>query len=343
MFLAARDQDAEAVERRARLPLVIARADDGERRIGDPRENAREGRRDGADEVRGDVCRRRQHHRPRDNRFLAPAAYDADFVSRIAEIAGAAHPARARPRQRALAKARTHCLHQRVHAAAERAQRRRSFMRGCSGRPRFHLPAQHAAIFALPFFDRWERSAQAQLFRIAGVDAGNERRNEVFENLVAEFAPHEIRYRFFFAGWPSASERLRHDFPARPGTQQGSGQHRLRRHGNFAQPALPQDVARRARVGLAQLAVDSEVVDQAEQRFGALKALRAALEEEAVLLDRLDQPADARRGLDQRYRQTQLLQAVRAGQARDAAADYDHAVRGMAHARDSVPNCAKSL
>ncbi len=65
-------------------------------------------------------------------------------------------------------------------------------------RTRFHRATQDAAVRPLPFLERWERGAQAQLFRVARVHARNERRDEVFQNLMPKFAPHKLRDGFFF-------------------------------------------------------------------------------------------------------------------------------------------------
>ena len=98
---------------------------------------------------------------------------------------------------------------------------------------------------------------QAQFFGIAGVDAGDKRRDEIFQNFVAEFSAHETSatdsssvggLRFALKG----SEAI---FQREPDAEQGRRQQRLRRHGNFPQAAVQQDVARRARIGFLQFAL----------------------------------------------------------------------------------------
>jgi len=82
---------------------------------------------------------------------------------------------------------------------------------------------------------------------------------------------------------------------------------------------VPQDVARRARIGLAQLALDSKFADQTQQGLSALKTLRPALKKESLFFDGLDEPAHAAGCLQQRHRHPELLQPVRASKPRNPA------------------------
>src|SRR5208282_4163137 len=140
---------------------------------------------------------------------------------------------------------------------------------------------------------------------------------------MAELSPDERGDRLFLVWRPRGSHYLRYNPPSRAESQQGSAQHGLRRHGDFLKLALPQHVARGARVGFAQFAFDSEFPNQPEQRFRALKTLRPGLEKESILGGRADQSAGAIVRFEQRYVRAELLQPAGAREARNSPADDD--------------------
>ncbi len=90
-----------------------------------------------------------------------------------------------------------------------------------------------------------------------------------------------------------------------------------RRH----QATMFQDVSRSARVGLEKFAAEAELADHLGDGFGIHKALRANVEAEAILIDSIDDAAEARTSLQQEHRQTELFQAPCARQPGNSAAD----------------------
>ena len=138
-----------------------------------------------------------------------------------------------------------------------------------------------------------------------------------------EFPPHEIRDGFLFAGRFRAAKRLGNNFPARPHAQQGTGEHRLRRHRDFLQLAVPQDVSRGLWIGLQSSFSMPSSPDQIEDRFRALKTLRSGFEEKAVFFDGADQAADSVGGFEKRDGDAKLLQTEGASQAGNSSADHD--------------------
>ena len=88
------------------------------------------------------------------------------------------------PRAAAIARVRA------VSAAAKIAQRWPRARAGLAAHG-FQRAANDAAVLRLQAPQRRKRAGQAEPFGIAGVHAGNERRDEIGENVVAELAPHE--------------------------------------------------------------------------------------------------------------------------------------------------------
>ena len=91
---------------------------------------------------------------------------------------------------------------------------------------------------------------QAQLLGIAGVDSGNKWRNEIFENLMPEFSPHEIGHRFLPVRRLGPAKRFGDNLPARPGLSRELVEQGLRRHRHFLHFAVAQHITRRPRIGL---------------------------------------------------------------------------------------------
>jgi hypothetical protein len=82
-----------------------------------------------------------------------------------------------------------------------------------------------------------------------------------------------------------------------------------------------QDVSRSARIGLQKFAAQAEIIDQLGDGFGIHKALRANVEAEAILIDSIDDAAEARASLQQEHWHTELFQAPRAREPGNSAAD----------------------
>jgi hypothetical protein len=84
---------------------------------------------------------------------------------------------------------------------------------------------------------------------------------------------------------------------------------------------MVQDVSRSAWVGLEKFAAQAKLTDQLGDCLRIHKALRANIEAEAILIDGIDDAAEARTSLQQEHRQTELFQAPRARQPGNSAAD----------------------
>ena len=82
-----------------------------------------------------------------------------------------------------------------------------------------------------------------------------------------------------------------------------------------------QDVSGSAWIGLKKFAAQAKLIDQIGDCLRIRKALRANIEAKAIVIDGIDDAAEARASLQQEHRQTELFQPPRARQARDSAAD----------------------
>src|SRR5579864_4850578 len=142
------------------------------------------------------------------------AARDFDFKPWLSVGLAVAHACNAGLEEKRVAQARGDGSRQGFHAIAKRAQSgaRRS-LRG----PRYHGPAENASILRLEFVKLRKRGAQAQLFRIAGIHAGNERGDKPGEQLVTEFAANKRSDRLIFRRWPRAAQDFRDEPPFRAG------------------------------------------------------------------------------------------------------------------------------
>ena len=193
--------------------------------------------------------------------------------------------------------------------------------------------AEDAAVGALPFVEARECRAQAELLGIAGVDARYERRDKIFENLVAEFPTDELRDRFFLARRFRPFQRFRGHSPARTDPEQRTGQNGLRRHGNLFESSATQHIAWRARVGLFEMIFEADVADQVENRVDPLKTLRACLEQKTVLLNRFDEAPNPVLGFEQDYRDAEREKPVGAGEPGNPPANDDNrCVHGLCDA-----------
>src|SRR5260370_34911878 len=67
----------------------------------------------------------------------------------------------------------------------------------------------------------WERAAQAQLLRIARINAGHAGAHKSFEKFSGEFSAHERGDRFILCWWPPRATQGAQDAPFRRRTEEG--------------------------------------------------------------------------------------------------------------------------
>ena len=147
-------------------------------------------------------------------RFATIVACDIDLKPRLSIGLAVAYACNAGFEQERIAQARGDGSRQCFHAIAKRAQSgARRALRG----PRFHGPSENASILRFEFVNLRKRGAQAQPFRIAGIDAGDEGGDKPVEQLVSEFAANKRSDGLIFRRRPRAAQDFREEPPFRAG------------------------------------------------------------------------------------------------------------------------------
>src|SRR5713101_3349550 len=128
----------------------------------------------------------------------------------------------------------------------------------------------------------WERAAQAQLLRIARINAGHEGAHKFFEKFSGEFSAHERGDRFILFWWPARAKQVAQDAPFRSRTEEGRSEESRSRERYLTQRSVNEHVARRMLWRLNQLALNAQVAAQFEQRRRSAETLRAQFDEKTT-------------------------------------------------------------
>lgn len=166
----------------------------------------------------------------------------------------------------------------------------------------------------------WERAAQAQLLRIARINAGHEGAHKSFEKFSGEFSAHERGDRFILFRWPARAKQVAQDAPFRTRAEEGRSEESWRRERYLTQRSVNEHVARRMPWCLDQLALNAQVAAQFEQRRCSVETLWAQFEEKTIAPLGPNNAARAGRGFYELGIYAGFAQGVSAYQARYSAA-----------------------
>ena len=160
--------------------------------------------------------------------------------------------------------------------------------------------AQQAAVLALHLDHEGELRGGRQPATVTGGDPGDRRVDEHLGPLAADASACELEDGLLGAVRRAARERLEREAKASAEAHRAEPEERARRLGNLPQAAALEDEAARgggARVD--QALRQAEIGDErAHRRLAIEEAVRPALDDEAVLDDRLDVAPDGGRRLD---------------------------------------------
>ena len=218
---------------------------------------------------------------------------------------------------------------QRLHAAAkgETSCRVLPFLAAPSALAcSLDLTSDQAAVALLERVQFWKSGAHAELVRIAGVNACDERLDGVVEELTSQPPNNELRNGLVRSRRCRRHERFSCQSQLSAKRKQARAQERSGRHGKWREAPVFSDVACRSRrLRLDALVGDAECREQLSYaRIGVEGAVRPALVEKSLVLFRGDHAADAGRGLDDLDAHTTLCEKERGRQARQAGADDDY-------------------
>ena len=204
--------------------------------------------------------------------------------------------------------------------------------------------ADQAAVPPFHLDQAREGRADREPLRVAGVDAGQERRAQARYALPAQPAPEKRRDRLVPVRASARDHEVRgHPQLARPGEQPRPRQRRQARghaehHARPAGGGACRPAARRPSVARGSCGTIRSSRPSSRQRLQRLRLLReqrvrAALHQEAVRLLRADDAAPARVGFQEHERHAEAMEVPGRGEPRDASADDRDLHAGHAHAR----------
>ena len=133
-----------------------------------------------------------------------------------------------------------------------------------------------------------EGAADAELFRVTGVNTRNEGADEAIEELAREFPADEGGDGFVAFRRNAISENIADECPFRGDIDQRAGEERGRTHRHNSQLAIDQDIAWSVLRGFEKLVHNAKIRAQAAQLRTAGETLRAKLQQETVMTDRAD-------------------------------------------------------
>ncbi len=114
-----------------------------------------------------------------------------------------------------------------------------------------------AAVALLEATGDGEGALEAELFGIARIDAGDEWAGEIGEEILAEFAPHEVGNGLVAFGRMRAAERLTDEAEFGAPADEGRADQARGAERGGDQAAAQQNVTRGARVGAKEFAAES--------------------------------------------------------------------------------------